>query len=593
MHEIKFSKGNIGMITNGLMICFGIIFIMLVALFAYAKMKRRESVYIGELEEQNPFVGKKVVFVNKNDEELNADGVKGHLVVIGDSKYSPKFYEKYVKRMLDVLLSFCGMAILSPVFIAFSILILIDDPGPVFFTQKRVGRNKEFFKLHKFRSMKMATPHDTPTHMLENPEQYITKIGRFMRVHSLDELPQLWDIFIGNMSVIGPRPALWNQDVLIAERDKYNANDIRPGLTGWAQINGRDAIEICEKAKLDGEYVKKQSFLFDVKCFLGTISKVGCDDSVVEGGTGKMEKEESGRGLTGTDKVSVVMATYRRDVALQKALTSLVNQTYKNFEVVLVDDNADMQWSRKVLKIVEELKGQVDIVYIVNKRNLGSAEARNKGIMAASGKYITFLDDDDVYMPEKIEKQLKDFVINNADYGITDLYLYNEDEVLVDKRIRTYIKSIVPDELMRYHLMYHMTGTDTFMFRKEYILDIGGFKGIDVGDEFYLMKDAILRGGRFVYSDHCYVKAYIHTGEDSGLSSGQKKIEGENILFQKKKEYYNYLKKKDIRYVEMRHYAVIAFAEMRRGAWANSAKNVFISFFKSPFGFFKLIGGAR
>ncbi|MFR2114307.1 MAG: sugar transferase [[Ruminococcus] lactaris] len=162
------------------------------------------------------------------------------------------------------------------------------------FTQKRVGQNKKYFTLHKFRSMKLSTPHDVPTHQLENPEQYITKIGKFIRAHSPDELPQIWDIFVGNMSVIGPRPALWNQDLLIAERDKYNANDVKPGLTGWAQINGRDELEIEEKARLDGEYVQKESLLFDTKCFIGTISKVGHDDSVVEGGTGEMSEKEVG-----------------------------------------------------------------------------------------------------------------------------------------------------------------------------------------------------------------------------------------------------------------------------------------------------------
>ena len=201
-------------------------------------------------------------------------------------------YHKFLKRTIDVVLSFFGLLILSPVFLILALLIVIDDPGPVFFTQKRVGINKTYFKLHKFRSMKMSTPHDMPTHLLENPEQYITKIGKFLRKSSLDELPQIWDIFVGNMSIIGPRPALWNQDDLIAERDKYGANDVRPGLTGWAQINGRDELEIPVKAKLDGEYVKKLSFAFDCKCFFGTIFSVLKSDGVVEGGTGEMKKQE-------------------------------------------------------------------------------------------------------------------------------------------------------------------------------------------------------------------------------------------------------------------------------------------------------------
>ena len=228
----------------------------------WAKMKKGNSVYKNEPSEQNPMEGKKVVFIENNSDLENADGVRGHLEVVGDSDYQPGFYVKYVKRALDIVLSFGGLVVLSPIFIGLSIAIFIDDPGPVFFTQKRLGQNKKYFKLHKFRSMKMCTPHDVPTHMLENPEQYITSVGKFIRAHSLDELPQIWDIFVGNMSVIGPRPGLWNQDVLTAERDKYAANDVKPGLTGWAQINGRDELEISEKAKMDGVYVKRIGLVY-------------------------------------------------------------------------------------------------------------------------------------------------------------------------------------------------------------------------------------------------------------------------------------------------------------------------------------------
>lgn len=241
---------------------------------------------------QNPMEGMNVVFIKDENDKENADGAKGHLEAVGVSQYKAGFYEKGVKRVLDVVLSGLGLIVLLPVFIGTMIAIKVDDPGPVLFTQKRVGKNKKYFKLHKFRSMKMSTPHDVPTHMLDNPDQYITRVGRFMRRTSIDELPQIWDIFIGNMSVIGPRPALWNQDVLVAERDKYNANDVKPGLTGWAQINGRDELEIPDKARLDGEYVKKISFPFDVKCFMGTIFSVAKSDGVVEGGTGKIHKKE-------------------------------------------------------------------------------------------------------------------------------------------------------------------------------------------------------------------------------------------------------------------------------------------------------------
>lgn len=207
-----------------------------------------------------------------------------------DTLWGIKMYAKVIKRSFDIVLSFLALIVLSWLYLILIIAIKIDDPGSAFFKQKRVGIHKTFFKLHKFRSMRMSTPRDTPTHQLENPDQYITKVGKFLRKTSLDELPQIWDIFIGKMSIIGPRPALWNQDDLIAERDKYGANDVKPGLTGWAQINGRDAIEIPVKAKLDGEYVEKLSFAFDIKCFFGSIVSVFKREGVVEGGTGELNK---------------------------------------------------------------------------------------------------------------------------------------------------------------------------------------------------------------------------------------------------------------------------------------------------------------
>ena len=204
-------------------------------------------------------------------------------------------YNKVFKRLIDILLSGIGIVVLSPVYLIVTLAIKIDDPGPVFFRQKRVGIHKTHFNILKFRTMKMDTPKDTPTHLLENPQQYITKVGGILRKTSLDELPQIFQIFTGDMSIIGPRPALWNQDDLIEERDKYGANDVRPGLTGWAQINGRDELPIDVKARFDGEYVEKMSFLFDCKCFFGTIVSVLKHDGVVEGGTGQMEKEKKSK----------------------------------------------------------------------------------------------------------------------------------------------------------------------------------------------------------------------------------------------------------------------------------------------------------
>ena len=201
-------------------------------------------------------------------------------------------YQKYLKRLLDLCLAAVGIIVLLPVWILLAAAIVIDDPGPVFFTQKRVGLHKTYFQILKFRTMKTSTPHDTPTHLLENPEQYITRVGAFLRKTSLDELPQIFNIFLGQMAVIGPRPALWNQYDLLELRDQYGANDVRPGLTGWAQINGRDELPIEVKAGYDGEYVERLSFAFDCKCFFGTIGKVLKHDGVVEGGTGEMEKKD-------------------------------------------------------------------------------------------------------------------------------------------------------------------------------------------------------------------------------------------------------------------------------------------------------------
>ena len=201
-------------------------------------------------------------------------------------------YVKCFKRLIDLALSALGLIVLSPLFLILAIAIKLDDPGPVFFRQKRVGIHKTYFDILKFRTMKMETPHDMPTHLLENPDQYITRVGRFLRKTSLDELPQIAQIFTGKMSIIGPRPALWNQYDLIAQRDKYGANDVRPGLFGWAQINGRDELPVEVKARYDGEYVERMSFLFDCKCFFGTIGKVLKHEGVVEGGTGELEKRE-------------------------------------------------------------------------------------------------------------------------------------------------------------------------------------------------------------------------------------------------------------------------------------------------------------
>lgn len=260
-----------------------------------AKKQYPKSVYADKPEEQNPVEGKKVIFVEDINDPVNADGKQGHLEAVEDITHIPTFYESYIKRGIDIALSFCGLVVLSPIYAATALAIKKDDPGPVFFKQKRVAQNKGYFELVKFRSMSVNTPKDVPTHMLQNGG--ITKVGAFIRKTSIDELPQLWNIFRGNMSIIGPRPALWNQDYLTAERDKYGANDVKPGLTGLAQISGRDELQIEKKAKLDGVYAKAlksssiSGFLMDVKMFFGSISSVLRRSGVVEGGTGAIARE--------------------------------------------------------------------------------------------------------------------------------------------------------------------------------------------------------------------------------------------------------------------------------------------------------------
>ena len=202
-------------------------------------------------------------------------------------------YRKFFKRLIDIVLSFLALVILAVPMLIFALIIKLDSKGPVLFWQKRVGLHKKTFMMPKFRSMYTETPSDMPTHLLDDPQRWITPVGKVYRKLSIDELPQIWSIFTGKMSIIGPRPALWNQFDLIEERDKYGANDVRPGLTGWAQINGRDELEIPVKAKLDGEYVEKLSFLFDCRCFFGSILSVAKHDGVVEGGTGSMDKDRT------------------------------------------------------------------------------------------------------------------------------------------------------------------------------------------------------------------------------------------------------------------------------------------------------------
>lgn len=484
------------------------------------------------------------------------------------------------KRAMDLLLAVPALIVLSPLFAGLCLWIKLDSPGPVFFRQKRVGIHKTYFEILKFRTMRSDTPKDVPTHLLKDPEQYITRAGKFLRKSSLDELPQLLNIIRGEMSIVGPRPALWNQYDLLEERDRYGANDVLPGLTGWAQIHGRDTLPVPEKAKLDGYYVEHQGFWMDLWCIFLTAISVLKHEGVQEGGTRAVA--EMGESAMDHPLVSVVVATYRRRDSLKRALASLFRQTYDNLEILLVDDNANPVWNRRVRRIAESgaAKSGCRVVYIQNEKNLGSAASRNAGIQAAKGRYVTFLDDDDVYLPDKIKRQLEPMLRERADYSITDLELYSEQGKLEERRVRRYLENMDwknTDALLTCHLMYHMTGTDTLMFRTDYLRKIGGFPPIDVGDEFYLMEEAILGGGRGMYVPGSQVRALVHR-DTEGLSSRQGKIDGENALYEKKKEYFPMLPSRAVRFIRMRHHMVLAYAQLRqkhmREAFLEGAKAV-------------------
>ena len=284
-------------------------------------------------------------------------------------------------------------------------------------------------------------------------------------------------------------------------------------------------------------------------------------------------------------KVSVIVATYGRDELLNRALLSLTKQTYQDMEIVVVDDNEDAEKSRQVSAIVEAFcaaNPTLPVVRVTNGCRLGSARARNAGIAAATGDYITFLDDDDEYLPEKIEAQVTFMVKDGLDYSVTDLALYREDGMLSERRVRWYVKSTDPQALLVDHLMHHLTGTDTLMFTADYLRSINGFPPHDIGDEFYLMQRAIEKGGRFGYLPRCDVRATEHRDE-GGLSSGPRKIEGECQLFEHKKAYFDRLPRRAVRYIKMRHHAVLAFAYGRQGRMGRLFLHGIRSFLVSPF----------
>lgn len=282
--------------------------------------------------------------------------------------------------------------------------------------------------------------------------------------------------------------------------------------------------------------------------------------------------------------VSIIIPTYKRDAELKRALFSIANQTYKEIEAVVIDDNAEPDFNLKVSKIIEEVKKEhpdFNLRLIVNPENQGSAKSRNIGIEEAKGEYISFLDDDDIYLPEKIGKQLEEITKSGADFSVTDLKLYGENEKLIETRDRSYIKNYDKNSLLKYHLKYHITGTDCLMFKTEYLRKIGGFDEIDIGDEYYLVFKAINEGGALNYLNRCDVKAYVHKA--GGLSSGNIRIEGEKALFRFKKQYFGLLKRSDCRYIKMRHHAVVALALFKNKKYIPFFKEAVLALLVSPF----------
>lgn len=479
---------------------------------AVGKKKQKESRFENEPTEQNPLEGKKVIFVENEDEPENADGVRGHLESIGESDYKAGIYEKYIKRGMDIVLSFGGLVVLSPILLGISIAIIIDDPGPVFFIQKRMGQNKKYFKLHKFRSMKMCTPHDVPTHMLDNPEQYITKVGKFLRAHSLDELPQIWDIFIGNMSVIGPRPGLWNQDVLTAERDKYNANDVKPGLTGWAQINGRDELEIPVKAKLDGEYCQKMGPIMDIKVFLGSLHVFRKDDSVVEGGTGEMNKQAEIQSCDEAEKFSVLMSVYAKENAkfFERALQSnLDEQVRKPDEFVLICDGSLSDEINAVILKYANKYPQIFKVYRT-EQNQGLGKALNYGLSKCSYDIILRSDSDDVCDPHRFEIQVQ-YMECHSDIAVCSSYIdeFDSDWTMPDRKKTL---PLTNEELFKMAKYRNPINHMAVAFRKNVILKIGSYKHIPYVEDYELWVRVLINGYQLANIDKVLVHARVGNG---------------------------------------------------------------------------------
>ena len=508
-----------------------------------AKKQYPHSVYDDQPDEKNPMKGKKVVFVEDVNDKVNADGMCGHLEAVGLTEHVPTFYEQYVKRGMDIALSFFGLAVLSPVYAATALAIKSDDPGPVIFRQKRVAQDKGYFQLMKFRSMSVNTPKDVPTHMLKDGG--ITKVGAFIRKTSIDELPQLWNIFLGNMSVIGPRPALWNQDYLTAERDKYGANDIKPGLTGLAQISGRDELEIPDKAKLDGDYAAALSkssmsgFIMDTKVFFGSVSSVLRRKGIVEGGTGAMaEKKAVTENTDSTEEFdiskrkhtySVLMSVYKNDDPgfLDTALKSIYDdQTVKPDEIVVVFDGPLTDELYSVLDSFR--KGRENVVrYYPQEQNHGLGEALRIGSEKCTCDYIFRMDSDDISDPERFEKQIR-YVETHPDTDVlgTDIAEFDKstDE---DMRVRSCPEK--HEDIVHMAKKRNPMNHVSVCMKRSALEKCGGYKTLLLLEDYYLWLHMIVAGCKLANMHESLVYVRVGNGFDSKRGS-KERIKGWKVL---------------------------------------------------------------
>ncbi len=501
-----------------------------------AKKQYPKSVYADQPEEQNPMQGRKVVFKEDISDPVNADGKQGHLEDIANTTHIPTFYEKYIKRGFDIVLSFGGLVVLSPIYAVTAIAIKADDPGPVLFKQKRVGTDKSYFQLLKFRSMSVNTPKDVPTHMLQNGG--ITKVGAFIRKNSIDELPQLWNIFRGNMSVIGPRPALWNQDYLTAERDKYGANDVKPGLTGLAQISGRDELEIPDKAKLDGVYAKAlktsslSGFLMDMKMFFGSVFSVLKSEGVVEGGKGALAKElnkakqfdsESDFDLKNkAHTYSVLMSVYKNDDPefLATALRSIYDdQTVKPDEIVVVFDGHLTDELYAVLNDFRAEKEEI-VKYYPQEENHGLGEALRIGSEKCTCDYILRMDSDDISDPKRFERQIA-YVETHPDIDVlgTDIAEFNTS-LAENMRVRSCPEH--HDEIVIMGKKRNPMNHVSVCMKRTALEKCGGYKTLLLLEDYYLWLHMIAAGCKLANIHESLVYVRVGNGFDSKRGSKER-----------------------------------------------------------------------